>query len=337
MKIICTKTSIEFTAEGFRTLSPVAAEHPLFSAPFSTLLELTVKWRKRELSEGESRVLFVALLNSSGKLVWKTAAIPPPEVVEKYMDYLLTTMNWKNAIGSRLDKDLPEIYITHSTQYLTDVGTWLSVWNNRQKEETTAAHLQSVRTTIAVAQEKLLKLLNNGREGDPLYLKHLYKWFSIAANVPKGIVEEWQELFLMERPAIWGSSIADWEEMVEHCEEHLFTSVPNTSSITSYAMATYRHICKQKRDCEEGVLGAIGASPLIPYSIIEKRKEEASSSALLSDTSIEEEKPQKESYSSFSEWLRAMSRWKLREIARTELSSSPTNEDTKEGNIDNDF
>lgn len=318
MKVICSKSNIEFTISHFRTITPISAEHPLLSAPFSTLLELASLWRKRALSTEESRLLFIALLNSSQRLRWKCAATPTIETVEKYMEYLLVTINWKVAIGNRLDKAFPEIHITHDTRYLEQIGTYLTVWNNIQREETQAIHLQALRTDIAIAQKKLLHLIHDGREGDALFLRHLFKWFSVASNVPRGIVEYWEKLFLLERPAIWGASLTDLDEMKEHCEEKLFRPA-SKEPISSYAMAAYKHICKQERDCREGVLGALGSfSPTdgnLPYTII--------SSSLASKIEEEERKiveevgekePRREEFSSSTEFLRARSRWKLRSI-----------------------
>src|SRR6185369_4667075 len=156
------------------------------------------------------------------------------EIVEKYMDYMVYTTNWKNAVGERLQ--LPEFHITHSTREMKDIGTWLSVWNNKQKEEVSASYMLRVKDDIQKAQERLLKLLNDGKEESQLFLKHLYNWFVVASGVPKGIVKDWEELFLMERPAIWGAPLVDLDEMREWCEDKLFNTgsfLEHTESVNS--------------------------------------------------------------------------------------------------------
>lgn len=321
MKVICSKTSIEFTASGFATLPVTSGEHPLFSAPFSTLLSLTESWRKRELSEGESRVLFVALLSSTGKVRWNTAATPPPEVVEKYMDYMIYTTNWKNAVGERLS--LPEFHITHSTREMKDVGTWLSVWNNKQKEEVSASYTLRVREDIAKAQERLKKLLIAGREGDSLFLRHLYKWFVVATGVPSGIRDYWEQLFLLERPAIWGASVTDLDEMKEWVEDKLFSNGAATQSMDSYSMQCYRHVVKQWRDCKEGVLGALGEG-VSPYTIISNSPTREvtngvsgpETSEIVSLSKIDE--PLLSNFSSSVDFIRARARWKLAKMHQEE-------------------
>lgn len=329
MKVICSKTSIEFRASGFTTLSVTSSEHPLFSTPFSTLREIVASsWRKRELSEGESRVLFVALFASTKKIVWRCPATPSAEIVEKYMDYMLFTANWKDAIGDRLE--LPSFHITHDTREMKDVGTWLSVWNSKQKEEVSASYTLRVREDIAKAQKKLKELLTAGREGDALFTKHLFNWFIVAANVPKGVVAFWEQLFFMDNYQLWApvgeekqQLLRDLEEMQLHCEESFFSSSSSfVHDPTSWSVLCYRRIAYQIKECREGVLGALGEGSA-PYTIISSPSSPSSAqvegagpgtSSYL--TSLSE--PLMNQFSSSVEYIRARARWKLSKMKAQE-------------------
>ena len=266
MKVICRKTAIEFTCSGFPTLEVTKGEHPLFSAPFSTLLSVYQSWRARELSEGESRVLFVSLLNSTDKMRWGAVpATPSVETVEANMDYLLKTANWKNAIGERLA--LPCYAITSTNNSLKDIEVFLEVWNTKKNEEVRAAHFQAVRDDIDASSSRLSKLLatkGSEAESSQVFLKNLFKWMVIATSVPKGIVSYWEELFLMERPKIWEPSLAtDLDELKEWAEDTLKKEVASSRrEIASFSALCYRRILAQHKDNKDGVFGALGYSSL---------------------------------------------------------------------------
>lgn len=306
MLLICSKSGVEFTASGFNNFR-IRSEHPLFSANFDTLLEIAKDWRSGSLSESECRVLFIAVLDSTSLLVWHKddygvacAAAPTAITVQRYMERLLFTANWKNSIGNRIP--LNQIAINHASCSLENIGNWLDNWNSTQKEFTSSMHLQSMRTTIAAAQEKLIKLLQLNKQDSALFLKHLARWFMVASNAPKALHDYWTDLFLMQKPEIWNASTTDLDELKEHCEHN----IPMNST---YAMYAYRHICAQYTEASEGVLGAIvGNGPI--YSIISDPVEQANL-AVLSEQAPEAE-PKQQDYETTVLYLKARATWRIR-------------------------
>lgn len=328
MLLICSKTAVEFTTSGFPNFK-IRSEHPLFSAPYDTLLEIAKDWRQGKLSESECRVLFVALLDSTELVVWHTneagittAAQPTDITVQRYMERLLFTSNWKHSIGNRIP--LNQIAINHASCTLDNIGNWLDNWNSTQREFTSSMHLQSMRITISAAQEKLIKLLQLNKQDSDLFLKHLSKWFMVASNAPKALWDYWTDLFLMKQPEIWNASTVDLDELKEHCEHN----IPMNSS---YAMYAYRHICAQLQEASEGVLGAIvGSGPI--YTIISDPVEQANL-AILSEQAPPVE-PLQQNYNTVVEYLKARAAWriKLRQIAafKAQQATLPINSDTGE-------
>lgn len=311
MLLICSKTAVEFTTSGFPNFK-IRSEHPLFSAPYDTLLEIAKDWRSGSLSESECRLLFVALLDSTQLAVWHKddygvtcAAQPTAITVQRYMERLLFTSNWKHSIGDRIP--LNKVAINHATASLDNIGNWLDNWNSTQRDFTSSMHLQSMRTTIASAQEKLIKLLQLNKQDSDLFLKHLAKWFMVASNAPKALWDYWTDLFLLKTPALWDASVTDLDELKEHCEHN----IPMNSS---YAMYAYRHICAQYTEASEGVLGAIvGNGPI--YSIISDPVER-DNLAIISEQAPPAE-PKQQDYATPVEYLKARAAWriKLRQIA----------------------
>ena len=283
MKVICAKTNIAYTTSGYSNFV-IRSTHPLFSASYETLLEVAKSWRRGELSEGERRVLFVALLDSTRLLDWECAATPAPDTVQKYMEYLLMTVDWIHATGKRIP--LNRIAINSSTctleskhHYDSDgvektayagIRVWLNNWNNTQREFTMSSHMQSVRDKIAKSQDKLLRLIRNEREDSDSYARGLATWFLQASNAPKALHTYWTELFLLKRPAVWNASCTDLDELVEHFQD-------NVPLVSPYAMAAYRHIVAIRRDCKEGILsaitGTVTGNGAANYTIIQEQTE----------------------------------------------------------------
>lgn len=301
MLVICPKTSIEFTAAGFNKFH-INGEHPLFSADYETLLRVVESWRDGHLNVSERRVLFVALLNSTGLVEFKCPATPSDEVVQKHMEFLVATSSWKHDIGSRIP--LAHVAINHSTRELKDIRVWLSNWNNTQREATTVAHMQSVRDKVEKSAQKIRKLMQADREDTELYAKHLAKWFLEASAAPVSLHEYWTELFLLRGLAVFNASITDLEEVIEHMEDH----VPMNSS---YAMAAYRHVKKIHTLAKGGILAALTShSSGETYSIVHDKIEEDNIAIATAD--ISEDEPVEKEFTSKVSYLVARAKWRLK-------------------------
>lgn len=316
MKVRCTRTSIEYTASGYNDFY-IESIHPLFSASYEVLLEVSKDWRRGKLSEGERRVLFVSLLSSTNLLNFRCPAEPEDATVLKYMEPVIATTNWINAIGERIP--LSKIAINASTASLKNVGSWLSNWNNTQREYTISSHMQAVRDKIAASQKKLTSMLTTGTtphgkslEENDLYVKHLAKWFMIAAAVPRDWQEAWTEIFLMKRPAIWNARLIDLVEMKEHFEENINLFDPNAK--ITIAGACYRHICGLLTDREEGILGALGHNKDAPsYTIVHEETEATNIDIAAAKAGVVE--PVERNYPTKTAYLIARARWRLREVS----------------------
>ena len=102
MKILCSKSGIEFTAEHFPgTFFSRELSHPIFSLEQKKLLSYTGKWAAGELTPTDSYLLFLALLNSSEQIQFRTSCKRTPltnSIVANNMEYLVRTVIKLNAI-----------------------------------------------------------------------------------------------------------------------------------------------------------------------------------------------------------------------------------------------
>lgn len=335
MKVICTKTNIEFTAAGFNQFY-IRSEHPLFSAEYATLLEIAEIWRLGELSEGESRVLFIALLNSTGKLDWKTKtpATPSEEIVQKYMEQVLLAVNWIHIIGYRTN--LPTIAINSSTQSMTNIGSLLNTWNNIQKEVTSGVHMLAAREKIEASQIKVRKLIIGNKEDTEAYARNLARWFLLAANVPKGSIphpsgvdtnlhEYWTELFLLKGMAVYSASVTDLEEILETMTDKL----PMNSQ---YAVAAYQHINAIYQAAKGGILAALTGPD--NYVILSGDSAEVVAVARGAEQAGEAA-PEEKDFGTRTAYLLARARWKLK-IAQLEQRIDTNDGDDESGEATND-
>lgn len=264
MRVVCNKSGVEFATGGFNSLR-IANTHPLIGAQFHVLEEAMEHYHSGKLSNEEKRVLFIALLDSTQLVEFRCACAPTRRTIARYMEYLYRTALWKYAIGERLDNNLARIAINTETRELKNIGTWLLTWNIAKREATSASHAISIRVQVQAAEEKLLRMLRNNKQDADSFKKMLCDWFLTTTAPHSDRVEEWSMLFLAKRPEIWNNKhLPELEDMLDWAEGHLIMN-------SSYAMFCLRHITKQRNECRDGVLGAIGGgTPNEYYTILQQ-------------------------------------------------------------------
>ena len=267
MLLVCPKSAVEFTSSGFNQYR-ITCEHPLFSASYTVLEEIFKDWKHGRLSESERRVLFLSLLDSTGKVQWNCAGEPTDRTVQDNMNYLISTTSWIHAVGNRVH--LPIFSVNSKTRTFENIRVLLSEWNNCERETTKSSYALSLRVEIEKSRKRIEELIGEHKKGSDLYLRHLCKWFLLATNVPKHLWEPWTKIWMMEQPEIWGLEFkakGGIDELMFHIEQALKeTGHPNI-------VACYQHMRPKWTLVEKGLLEWITAGRP-PYTILSEEDEE---------------------------------------------------------------
>jgi hypothetical protein len=317
----CRKSNIEFRIDAFSKYITVA-EHPLFSTSFNTLLDIYDDWKKGQLSANESRVLFLALLDRTGLLIWNDGitAIPDRDLVAKNMEQVAVVATWKHAIGNRIS--LPFYSINHDTRRMLNIHNMIKTWNEIHKEFSYGSHMQASRERIEKAQDRIKKLLTADREDTPAFRKRLAEWFFVAAAVPEPKQSRWLQLFTMEN--ITASCTPSWE--FEEIIDHYHDKIRNQNGFSMYC---YRHLESQRKLSMDGLMGLFSGGES-KYTILDPNRDKSAEVkpqqiTFFPDESKEEKvnkeaiialapesEPQPSDYNNRVEYLVASARWKLK-------------------------
>lgn len=311
MRIWCRYSGIEFTTGDFKNIK-ANGEHPLMLVPTRTLIARAGEWAKGALTEEETIILFVALLKSTDLVEFRTSAAADYATCQKYMEFTLRTIGWKEALGDEILK-LPKFIINHSTRDLKNVHHWLATWEDIKEgwrnNYNRAQRAKHILDKLASREEALARLIKSYTKKSSDYAWMLAKWAMEAADVPKQLREYWTDLFKLKGQAIYLARLVDLEEMVEHMEDNL----PHG---TIYAHATMKHIRdiltkNRAGDFGLGISGtdSLGNTIQSPFRIIEDDIELQNKMRLMQDAPTEE--PKRSDYSSLVEYLKAKASWTL--------------------------
>lgn len=264
MNVVCKYSGLCFRAEGFGR-TEVAGIHPIFFTPTPKLEIFFSDWAQGKLSTEESRLLFLALLNSTSLVDWSRGvpATPPEGVVQRYMEKIFQFSSWINNWQSPALK-FPCYFIGAENSKLQNIKIILEIWQKVYDDfyETNARkriHTKKLEE-LEVVSEKLQILLNSspldtrrGRGNRRLYAKRLSDWAMVAGDVPKDIREFWESLFLLEGMDLYNARTVDLEELLEHFEDAL-----DFYSGGIFAKSTISFLRKLLDEHKKGILFALG-------------------------------------------------------------------------------
>lgn len=306
MRIWCRYSGVEFSTSDFKNLK-ATGEHPLILVPTHTLLSKAGEWAAGGLTEKETVALFVALLKSTDLVDFKTTAAPSYETCQKYMEFLLRTIGWKETLSDQIFLKLPRFVINHSTKTLTNVHHWLATWeeikSNWAQNVSRAYKAKDILDKLVRREEALARLIKSHTKKSSDYAWLLAKWAMLAGEVPKGLQEYWTDLFKLKGTAIYLAKTVDLEELVEHMEENL----PH-GTIYAYAVMKHLRTLLTKNRAGDFGLGLDGTDSLgntieNPYSIVEESTETENRRILIA--SAPEKEPKQEEYPDLVSYLRA--------------------------------
>ena len=241
-KITCSYSGVVFNCEHMPiSLSSREIAHPLFFTPKKRLISLAGQWAANRLSPTESYLLYLALLNSTELIVWRTPAIygeKTPAVIANNMEYLIHIIG-KIDLISHPSFALPSFAISYDTAELTNSYHWIQAWitnyNDWYEGYKTASRNESLKHAIESRETALEKLIKSPQSNQLKLAKLISDWAETAGAFPKSatlhpitnryvpLSEYWKQIIIacINEDKIWYFPEADILELIDHCEDNI--------------------------------------------------------------------------------------------------------------------
>lgn len=191
MKAICALSGISFHCDHFpATVSSQDLAHPLFYVRQEKLLSyVETLWQEGELTEIDSYLLFLAILESTGQVEWRV----PVYRTEKTASIVANNMERLSTICRRIiglpnkAKVLPFFSISKECNTLDNISSWLESW-----EQALASYIRGYKSESELRRKLdlegyLEKLIKDKNKPIASYSQTLANWADVAGNFPRGL------------------------------------------------------------------------------------------------------------------------------------------------------
>ena len=248
MKIICKYSGIPFISSPFFPDLQLGSIHPIFEARTEVLFSQRnlIDWNKGILSEEERKLLFLAILNSTGLAIFKRPAEPSKQCVLYNWEELLNVASWITDTAQYLyiHEDLPHFVIDDATYDLATIHGWILAIQGIREDYRVS---QRKKKSAAKAMDKTGKLQNlvlnhvNGSKV-PRLNSELASWaFDLAGlkdeettlgkdGKQTSLRSFWASIICCPDTEVFGIEKEDITELVEFCEYNVPTDFSKSSS-----------------------------------------------------------------------------------------------------------
>jgi hypothetical protein len=336
-KILCSKSGIQFKAEYF----PIAftsgeLHHPIFYAPLKRLWKFYPKWQTGELGTVDSYLYFLALLNSTQLVQWRTAALRHADtdaIVQQYMEPLFSTIGHIAAIRNPRFI-LPRFVISTETRTLTNIKYWIQAWEESYSDFCNGLKDQDIRSQVQRREAALERLIKNPAIKPQRYAHLLAQWAALAGSFPTfsvtiaGVTQScsdyWQDIICKcyNHVDIIQIPERDLVELLEHCEQEI-----ELGSIYSY------HLFNTLREGLETVRGFFGIGATT-FSILSNDSDVGVSNLQLLIDSAPTEEPQRRDYATEFAFIKARMKWSLAVASATSATTTTTTTTTNKSLVE---
>lgn len=326
MKIKCAYSSIESNVDHFPGIADTRETvHPIFHIPQKKLLSYTSKWATGELTETDSYLLFLAILNSTELIQFRTAAIKTvdtPAIIANNMQQLVLTVSRLNSV-SALRQIFPEFVVSNETRTLANVRYWLEVWQENY-ESFNAGNVREIKLEkLRIRENALERMIKSPHVSVSSYSKKLASWAAIAGNFPEYLVqhpkikeqkipmsEYWQMIIirLAKEDDIFNIDSQDIFDLYEHIQ----LNIPYGTIQSNLLMKIMKKVVSQHRN-----LLSLGEPILeVEYDILDSPQPVSNSSQDLESNELSriiesapDSPPNRMDYNSQHEYLKAKMRY----------------------------
>ncbi len=322
-RITCSKSGVIFQVEHMPTSLPQGSyTHPMFHVPQHRLISLAGNWAAQKLTSTESYLLYLALLDSTGLIQWRTQASyhhGMDAIVQSNMESLLSIISKINIIHHP-SFTLPSFSINQSTCSLTNSYHWIQAWIENYTEWYDGQRESRIREALSDREAALQRLIKSSTPTEA-YAKTLASWAATAGSFPTfdithpishqpiPLADYWKQIIttIANEDKLYRYPRKDIVELIEDCEENIMHGNIYAHSLMKYL--------RRGLVAHDDYLG-FGESPLqTTFTVLPPGQAsvyQINKSALIN--TAPEEEPKKHQYPTTSAWLKAYTRWKLKGI-----------------------
>lgn len=323
-RITCSKSGVIFSCEHMPiALAAPSYVHPLFHVPQKKLIALAGNWAAGKLSPTESYLLYLALLDSTDLIQWRTHATyhnSMDAIVANNMETLLHIIAKINII-QHPNFALPSFAIGRDTADLSNSHHWIQAWitnyNDWYESYLDSRKQEEIKDRLSHREEALQRLIKSSTPVDA-YASTLAEWASTAGSFPTydtnhpvtkqpvPLCDYWKQIIktIANDDKLWRFPRADIVELIDHCEDNI-----QHGNIYAHTLMKYLRNGLRKYDDYLG-FGDISVSAT-SFTVMPANASvhEINRAALLS--TAPESEPKKHQFPSTIAWLKAYTKWKV--------------------------
>lgn len=331
--LTCAYSGITFKCEHFpMSLHNSETNHPVFLLPQHKLLAYTSKWSAGELTKIDSYLLFLALLDSSSLIEWRTNAHyksgQTDAIVAANMENLVRIIGKINLIHHPRFA-LPSFAVTPDTSTLSNVQYWIKAWHEAFLDFMKGYKEQTEQERIIRREYALERMIKSTQlKNATKYATALANWAELAGNFPTfpilhplnknpvTLSDYWKEIITacVREEKIFQYPSNDVDELILHCEE----SIPHGSISAASLMDLLRtgrksqssYLCLSDLDVAAYKAGTLNKEDVV---------ETTNKIAMIKSAPVNA--PIRTDYSSEIEFVRAKMRYKMKLKYGSELDT----------------
>lgn len=333
--IQCIYSGIEFKTEHFPM--NLKSNHPIFELPQKKLLGFLPKFLASELTQVDSYLLFLALLNSTSKVEFRVPAFRTSQtsaIIYNNMESLTQIIGAINII-QHPGFQVPQFVISQDTKDLANVSNWIANWESCIQDFKDGYRTYNETRALINREAALEKLIKNPSKSIDSYAHILADWAEVAGSFPTFATtldsgesvpcnRYWKSIIAkcVRDEAIFAIPRADIEELITHCEDNI-----TQGSIYSHSLMSLLKLGVKKQINFLG-LGDITLSQS-PYKILSSdsnTSEVERANKLILIESAPTEEPRESQYPSKLAFLRAKSKYKMAQDYKLSQNVGDSNE-----------
>lgn len=335
MRLICAYSGVQYSTTYFGGIKGYTSVHPIFELPTKTLLGRTLDFFKQETTREERRLHFLALLNSSGLIEWRSIAAPSDQTILQHFESLNRTLAWLDLYqydakhSKRIGPAFPKFAITPETKSLSNIKYWLQCWDDARTTYEHGSRRESVNQRIQRREKALQKLIMDSSKNPEQFAWTLAQWAADSTDFPTATKVRLRKADKSDPESVdvivtlrdyWIDILTNKniyevrEEDLIHLEEFLTENLEHGSIYAFNVLELVRgKLKKQKASLGFGdiftpeEIERINASP---FSIIPTDTVEQANILNIASTAPDRE-PSKRDYATHVEYLKARAKWML--------------------------
>lgn len=323
MKILCATSGIQFTCEHIpASMQSREVSHPIFALKQTKLLGLYAKWTQGALTDTDSYLLYLAMLNSTDLVRWTVPAQKTSlstSIASNNLPRLVEIINRMSGIPATYADTFANIAVTPENCDLSTSHIWLDIWIENLRDYHDGYKSVTVARKIAQREDVLQKLIKDSSKTASNYARLLAKWAAESGNFPQFQVlspisdknvtlsEYWQEIIIAccKQEAIFKIPKADLDELIDHCTDNI-----QPGTIYQHALSV---LLREGGKNQHNYLG-LGDMDITgnPYRILDAKDSIEDANKLAMIDSAPENLPIESNYPNKIAYLRAKAKWDMK-------------------------